>query len=401
MGTGEMGFLWIREILNSRYPEEEQYWMASEVVRLLRRYNGIYDRPFRVQSAWVPPLLKFLSLCENFSTTESSPHLALITLCTLSHELQEGDFGPVIPPTLASMLSPDHPLRSRKVALAAFHNFLFGWFFRMETVSGHHPSKLFQAVGDPFHFPPAPPQLGMAVHYEPMRVAVALIEFASSELWRNHLHPSNFASCEGIFSTDKGRTSALREMFWMALRGWPEYLCTPTKIVAAVRRLEGLGCLNTARVVITWGWVTGKANVMDQESWKLIGGETLRFYRSHGMRSLAALKRGIFLTTNWGLRDSQIWLFTKRCEGPPFRVGRSRRPANLSDRTEEPPRREELWTDCVISQACQLRWLYHLFGYDPTTWQEAVGAEEDEKREVVSGRSLTPDPFIGWECDYP
>ena len=396
-----MGFLWIREILNSGYPEKEQCLMASEVVRLLWRYRSLSRRPSYVQSAWGPPLLKFLSLCENFPTTESPPHPALITLGILSGGLQNDDFDPIIPPTLASMLSSDHPLRSRKLALAVFRNFTPGWFPQMETVSGHHLSKLLQAVGDPFHFPLELPQLETTVEYQPMKVAVALIEFASSELWWSHLRPSNFASCEDILSTDEGRRSALLGMFWTALWEWPEYLCTPAKIVTVVRRLEGFGCLNTARVVITWGWVAGMADVMDQESWKLIESETLRFYRAHGMRSLVALKRCIIQNTNMGLQHDQIRFFEDRSEGPPFRAGRSRRPANLSDRTEGRQRREEMWTDCVISQACQLRRLYHLFGYDPATWQEAAGAEVDEKREVLSGRSFTPDPFIGWECDYP
>jgi hypothetical protein len=126
-----------------------------------------------------------------------------------------------------------------------------------------------------------------------MEVVVILIEFASSELWRSHLHPSNFASCEDIVSTDEGRNSALEEMFSVALAERPEFLCTPTKIITAIRRLEELGCLNTAQVVIAWAWVTGMADVMDQDGWKLVEGETLRFYQTHGIRSLAALKRCI------------------------------------------------------------------------------------------------------------
>ena len=398
-----MGFLWIREILNSGYPEEEQYWMASEVVRLLWKYHALRKRPLDVRPAWVPPLLKFLSLCENFPTTASPPHAGLVTLYILSGGPQDVDFGPVIPPTLASMLSSDHPLRSRKLALAAFRNFLFGWFSQMETVSGHHLSKLFQAVGDPLHFPPELPQLEMPVYYEPMRVAVALTEFASSELWWNHLHPSNFASCENILSTGEGRRSALREMFWIALWEWPEFLSTPAKIVAAVRRLEELQCLNTAQAVITWAWATGMMDVTDRDSWELIESETLRFYRAHGMWSLAALKQSIIRNFNEeGMVTDQIYLFASRYEGPPFRVGRSRRPSNLSYRTGGIHYQHEWRLDRVVSQACQLRRLYHLFGYDPTTWQEAIGVgEADEKTEVLSGCSTTPDLFIGWECDYP
>ena len=276
----------------------------------------------------------------------------------------------------------------------------------METVSGNRLNKLLQAVGDPFHFPPESPEdqdgESEGAGYEPMEAAVLLIEFASSELWRSHLHPSNFASCEDVVSTDEGRRFTLKAMFSTALYGRPEFLCTPTKIVAAIRRLEELGCLNTAQVVIMWAWVTGMADEMDQDGCRLVEGETLRFYRAHGLRSLAALKRCIVENIDGIPPFSRVRLFVARYEGPPFRMGCSRRPSQLSALTERIPCEEEWEADCVISQACQLRRLYHLFGYDPTTWRDAVVFEEvDEEVEVLSEHSVVPDSFVGWECDYP
>ena len=120
------------------------------------------------------------------------------------------------------------------------------------------------------------------------------------------------------------------------------------------------------------------------------------------MRSLAALKRCIIQNTDWEPRRRQTDFVAARYEGPPFRVGRSRRPSNLSYLREGIPHQEEWEIDCVISQACRLRKLYLLFGYDPTTWEEAVGVgKADEPRGVLSGHPVTPDPFVGWECDYP
>jgi hypothetical protein len=55
-----------------------------------------------------------------------------------------------------------------------------------------------------------------------------------------------------------------------------------------------------------------------------------------------------------------------------------------------------------LSQACQSRRLYQLFGYDPTTWKEAVGVEEvEEKTDVSSGCSVALLPLMDWACDYP
>ena len=308
-------------------------------------------------------------------------------------------------PTLTSMLSPNHPLQSRKLALMAFCRGARGWFSSQMGISpDHRLDKLLQAVGDPFHFPPEPPQdgeLDRTVYYEPMEAVVALIEFASSELWRTHLLSSSFASCEDLVSTDQGKRTALRKLFDVALGEGTELPCTPTKIVTAIRHLEGLRCVNTAQLVIMWAWVTGMANEMDQDGWRLIGDETLRFYRAHGMRSLAALKRWVAPSTDEVPVSvaTRAHFFSARYEGPsPFRVGRSRRPSKMTRRTglSSCPK----WmVDCIISQTCQLRRLYHLCGCDPTTWQEAVGVEEvDGGRGALSRNS---DPFVDWSCDYP
>ena len=404
VGTRGMGFFWISEILNSKYSGEWRHSTAGELVQLVEGSRDPHPYSDSMRSAWVPPLLKFLSLCENFDFTGSPPHPGLITLYILSNCSQVSDFGAALLPTLTPLLSPNHPLRSRKLALGVFCELTREWRSRMEIVPGHHLGGLLQAVGDPFHLPPESPhdqvrELERRVGYEPMDVVGALIGFAPSELWRSLLCPSNFTSCEDILSTDKGRRTLLGWMFRAAFRIWPEFLCTPTKIVSAVERLEELGCLNTAELVIAWAWVSGMADVTDQDGGRLIEDETLRFYRAHGIRPLAVLKRCIIQHFKGeGPVDTQINLFAVRYDGSPFRVGRSRRTSNpwwIAFR--------RVWdTDCVISRACQLRRLYHLFEYDPTTWQEAVGVGgAEEKREALSGHSVTPDPFVGWECDYP
>ena len=402
MGTEEMGFVWISEIIGSRYLERRQYAATKRIVRLLGRYYDSRPSP-DIQSTWIPILSKFLSLCENFSITESPPHPELVALRILWCGPQDADFGPALLPTLASMMSPDHPLQSRKLALAVFCRFPRGWFSsQTETVSGHRLDKLLQAVGDPFRFPPEPPQdqsgkLERRVYYWPMEAVVVLIEFASSELRRSHLRPSNFASCEDLLSTDEGRREALQCMLHTASTQ-PEFLCTPAKIIAAVRHLEELLCLHTAQVVIMWAWIAG----MDCDGRNLIEGETFRFYQTHGVQSLASLKWCIIqnFDEDMDLRVDPTRLFAARYEGPPFRVGRSRRPSQLLDLTRGISDEEEWETDRVLSHACLLRRLYHLFGYNPKTWQEKVG-EVGEGREVVLEHSITPDPFVDWGCDYP
>ena len=206
MDSGEVGFLWISKILNSRYPEEGRYLAASAAVRILE------GRSFYMRSAWAPPLLKSLSRCENFPTTASPPHPGLIALRILLDKLRHPDFDAALLPVLPSMLSPGHPLQSRKMPLAAFNHFMSEWFSsQSETISGDHLNKLLRAIDDPFRFPPELHQDGVlegTVRYRSTKVVIALIEFASPEMWWRHL-PSNFTSCKDIVSRNRGSTVIL------------------------------------------------------------------------------------------------------------------------------------------------------------------------------------------------
>jgi len=406
MGTGEMGFLWISEILNSRYSGYEQDLMISWVVHLLGKqfYSGGQEPFSDMQSVWIPPLLSYLTRCEKTYAESPSPYSGSIVLGILSNSPGYANFGTTLLPILMSTLSPTHPLQSRSLALQIFHRFVSGWFSsRMETVSNSELEGLLRAVGDPFHSAPDILQDGKLIgtaEYNSMMAAVVLIEFASSDLWRNHLHRSNLASCEEIASTEEGMRAALSCIFDVTKESWPEFLCTPIKIVAAIRRLEELQCPNTAEVVIAWAWITGLGSVADRDGRKSIEDETLRFYQTHGVYRLAALKRHI---TYADLMFQCVWFFGSRYEGSPFRVGSTRRQALI---VREVRWRERWDTEFFVSQACQLRRLYHLFGFDLTTWEEAVRVEDvDEEMEVSSERSVAPDLFVDplgdWACDYP
>ena len=206
-----MGFLWISEILNSGHGAEQRYSIASLEVRLLGKCYDFDDTmPFsNVQPAWVPPLLDFLSLREKFPTMGPKPHPESIVLRILSVCPSDADYGATLLPILTSMLSPDHPFHSPKLALMVFYRFMSGWFSsQMEVVASYSLNRLIQAVDDAFH--PNPDllqdgELARTANYDSMTAVVILIEFASSETWRDHLRASNFISCEDIVSTDEGR----------------------------------------------------------------------------------------------------------------------------------------------------------------------------------------------------
>jgi len=281
--TEERGFLWITEILNSTYPEDEHYRLASQVVHLLgKRFDSADpERPLNVQPTWVTPLVGFLSLYEKFHTIDSPPYPGSVAIRILSTNPGSADFCTKLLPILTLALSPTHPLQSRSSALKLFHMFMSGWFSpQMESVLDKDLDDLLQAVGDPFQSTTdLPLQDAKAVgtaDREPMMAAVVLIGFASSDLWGNHLRRSNFTSCEEIMSTEEGRRTVLE---CMAACVWSEFLCTPSKVIAAIRRLEELQCSNTAEVVIMRARTSGVVNPLGHEAWGLIGRDAFPCYQ--------------------------------------------------------------------------------------------------------------------------
>ena len=406
VGGAEPGILLIASILNSRYPEDDRYRMASEVVRLLGKWFDSSDSDLFpigvIHYTWIPALVDFLVLCEKFYATETPPYPGLIVLRILSTSSGSLIFGTTTFPVLTTTLVPAHPLQSRSLALMVFHRFMFmsESFSNVENVLTKNLDKLLRAVGDPFQPVPEGRSVDEA-NYDPMMVTVVLIEFASSDLWCNHLHPSNFTSCEKITSTKEGRRSALKCMFDAATNSRSDLLRTPAKMIAAIRRLEELQCLNTAEVVVLWAWTAGVVDPVDRGAWELIRHDTLRFYRTHGIGRLAALSRHI---SNATMEATHIKLLLIVGKSLPCRV---RQPPVPVPRPWSHPGN---FTDLRISQACQLGRLYHLFVCDPTAWREVVmvkqmeeGLEERSEGEIglPSGRAIAPVQFVGWACDYP
>jgi len=257
MGTGTLGFLWITQILNSRYSEGERYRMASQVVQLLgKHFDSVEpEHPISVQPAWIPPLMDFLLLHERFYTTDSPPYPGSIAL-HIPLSPGSAQFGIKILSILASALSSTHPPQSRSWALKVFHRFMSGWF--SQNVPDGDIEKLLRAVGDPLRFTPDPPlhdgRPVDTVDYDPVMVVVILIEFALSDRWRNHLHDSNFTSFENTMSTEQGRRAILG---CMVAHAWPESLRTSPNVIAAIRHLEMLPCPNTANFVTMWAQAAG------------------------------------------------------------------------------------------------------------------------------------------------
>ena len=404
MDSGELGFSRITEILNSGYGEERER-MAGQVVQSLGRHL-FRTKPVSFiggEPTWIPPLLGFLSLSNKLGpeiptgytplyipNTTRPPEFTALRILAASPG--SADFGPALLPILHSTLLRSSRLDARCLALNVFQGFMSGWFSpKMEEIPSKDLNKLVQAVGNPFEFLEPPLLDGKPVHppdYDPMMATTILIEFASSHLWRKHLRRSSFASYEEILSTRGGKGTALRCMLYMVLsRHLPQLLSTATKIAVAIKRLEELQCWNTIEVVIMWAWTVGVVNPVDHNSWQLIGRDTLRFYQIHGVERLTALKRHItsedrFLGERHRM-ESGVEIFL---ELPVLKLH------------QNSTFRYHIYRN--LSQVCQLRRLYQLFGYDPTTREEMYKETEvSSGNSVASGDSVAPSA-PPMDCDY-
>jgi len=397
MGSGELGFLWITEILNSGYEEEWREWMASQVVESLGKHffrkGSVHS--ISMEPAWIRSLLGFLSLSEKLDR-QGEPSLAALRILATSSE--STDFGTTVLPILVSPLLPTHPLQPRRIALQVFYRFAPGWFSsQMENVPSEDLDKLVQAVSDPLQSPDLPLQDGKPVDlpwYNPTVAAAVLIGFASSDLWRNCLRRSNFTSLEEIVSTWDGKKAALECMAHHDQL--PESLFAATGIFMAIRRFEELQCPNTAEVLLMWAWTVGVVDPVDRDGWQLIGRITLRFCETRRMERLVTLKRHI---TDRTMKSSYVaLLLTGRCGGSEVKDFIRKSPVLKL----EPDFWSRFRTFLCLSQACQLRRLFQLFGHDPTTRKDAIAAEEvGEKSDVSLGYSVALSPFMDWACDYP
>jgi hypothetical protein len=239
--------------------------MASAALALLGKRFDPPSTELSPLTAGILPLLDFLLLSEKFYTAESPSHPGVIALRLVSIAPGHQHLHPAILPVLTSTLLRSHPLQSRILALKIFQRPGLEWCSsQAEGFSDIERARLLEAVGDPFQFTPdLPPQDGQpttATDYEPMRSAVLLIKFASSDLWQDHLRPSNFTSCEEMISTEEGRDLAFEYLDELEMGD-------RIGLDLAIGRLEALECRNTVEAITLWAWTNGIMKAAGDNTW--------------------------------------------------------------------------------------------------------------------------------------
>ena len=398
---------WMTDILGSGCGALERYKVAGKVVELFweqQKLRVLFDRS-KEDPSTIPPLLGFLRLGEEVGWGVDTSLPGVLTLRILSWSISSDGSGPTVLPILASVLRPTHHLRSRKTALKAFCQFGSGWLSsQMENVSSVDRAGLLHAVGDPFQSTPDPAphhelqdqRYAFDDQYNPMDVATILIEFAASDLWRNHLRHSNFVSCEDVIFTAEGGKSAFKYPQQIITPRRFLLLRTPAQIISVIDCLEALRCPRTAEAILTSTWASASIALrpIDLDGWRQIQQKTLAFYQSHGIGRLKVLPQLIMMNTDFFIvaPDAQCRVESVRL---PVRVAKYiRRWGSMGNRV----------CDVRLALVCQRNMLYQLFGCNPMTWEEMFAADSegvDEGVDVSVGQSGVPGQFIDWICDYP
>ena len=172
------------------------------------------------------------------------------------------------------------------------------------------------------------------------------------------------------------------------------------KIASALGRLEEMECWNTAEVVVMWTWTGGLVDTTDYDAWKVIGHETLKFYHTRGMDRLGSLSRHIKHPSAFSFTVCRLLGGLDRHTS--CQVACVRRPVRLREEWEG-----DNWVITRgIAVTCQLRRLYQLFGYDPTTWEVIEAGKSDKElsggsNPEVEEQSMPPLQFLYSACDYP
>ena len=321
--------------------------MASSAVILLgKRFDPPpwTESPSDIRATAIRPLLDFLQLNERHPPEHPPPYPGIIALQAVLATAEHEYFDPAVLPVLTCTLPSTHPPQLRTLALRFFQQPGFDWCSSSaEVFSDMDRASLLEAVGDPFQFTQDPSywdtESSTTAPYEPMQTVALLIEFASSNLWQDHLLSSNFASCEEVISAEEGRALAFRcmtERSFIRTR----LLNSVSRLLLAIRRLQELECWDTAGVVVEWTWtkINDDTKAANHDTHEPMAREALVHFHLRQMQRKGTLLRRI-------------------------REETSLINADLTN----------------VSQACQLRGLYQLLGCNSVMWEEtaAVGKVDE------------------------
>jgi len=393
-------FTWLGAVLSSDYLDVDKYELAGLMLMFMHgkavtKWGG--DRS-KLESPHYPVVLShFLLLHEKCNKEGLKPkdrswefdplvlprvHPATIALRLLLGTPKDTLILPVFLVTTPALQRSQRGGDARVVALKLFNHHR-NWLFspRVEALLPAHRAELLRSIGDPFDISTALYPKGTQVHdpgntHLSAKVMGLLLALSSSETWRNHLHPTNFASCDTIMSGEEELCNTIT-----FFSNWSGALKGPegnnfSGLMLGVNRLKQLRCHSAVKLILLSIWSTPITPLYDQEVWRWVELQTLELFSARGEEHLGIFVSQIKKTYGNAMVDLVARL--KRSEGEndlpnfgsPFRVDGVGHRVRTND-----PRDPGLWNSKYnFYTMCQLRRLYRLLEHDPTNAPTA-GAE--------------------------
>ena len=392
-------FTWLEAVLDSNYSDADKDELSGLILMILRdKSERMWSGDWREQE--FPPLYatvlaRFLHLHEDikpgdrawefsFPTVTFDARPTTIALRLLVGLTKDGLTIPVFL-VLTPALQRD---RWRRVLALKLLNRHRNWLFSpmIEDLLPTHRTELLGAIGDPFD-PTTVSHLvrpdGPQVHdprdaYLPSKVMGLLLALASSDMWRDHLHPMNFASCDAIMAEEQYMYHTITYF-----SSWGSLLKGPgdsnfSGLMLGVNRLKQLRCHSAVKLILLSLWSTPITPLYDKETWRWVERQTLELFSARGETHL-----GTFVSQIKEMYGEAMINFMAKLEhpegkndlpdiGPPFRVGEAGRRV----RTKDPEDVGQWNPECNFYATCQLRRLYRLIGHDPTGAPAAGAAWE-------------------------
>ena len=370
-------FTWLGAVLDSSYPDVDKCSLAGHILLLLNDEAEEMWVGGRSKLEFFPLyatlLVRFLLLddmCEKariepmdgiWEFLTFSVHPTVIALRLLQGASKDTLMLPIfliMPPAL--QLRPWRQTRAVALRLFSRHS---DWLFSPSVVDllPAHRVELLRAIGDPFDLVTAPvPNNDNGLFPQVMGL---LLTLASSDLWRDNLHPTNFASCDVTMAEEEHVRDTIHWFsYWRsALKGSGG--CCFSGLMLGVDQLKRLRCHSAVKLILLSLWSTPIVPLYDQEVWQWVERQTLELFSARGEEHL-----GIFVSQ---IKESYGWAMIKlKSEdsedgnglpdaGSTFRVGGRR------VRTKDQGGFETLYN---FYPMCQLRRLYQLLGRDPTSY---------------------------------
>ena len=423
-------FTWLGAVLDSNYPDADKYELAGLVLLFLhgrtRRVLRDAGRKLVFPPSYAIVLVRFLLLHEMCEKADIEPkkrdwafssfasplsHPTTIALRLLLGTPKDTLILPiflVIPPAALQQN------KWRAVALALFNHHRH-WLFSpmIENLIPTHRIELLRAIGDPFDLTTTPSFVGLGrarahdidgVRLFP-KVMGLLLSLTSSGVWRDYLHPTNFASCDAIMAGEGHVHDTIRYF-----SNWSSALRGPgdsnfSGLMLGVNRLKQLRCHSAVKLILLSLWATPITPLYDQEVWGWVERQTLELFSARGEEHL-----GIFVSQikkAYGGAMTDLLAKLKRSEGEndlpdagsPFKVDRVGRRVRTKDSLGLGSFDYNFYT------MCQLRRLYRLIGHDPASGpttsapQEGFPSHPPVGAHFIIGRPHVESDGIEWNVD--